>query len=235
MKERIILFGASGRLGRELVNIYDFITPTHKELDISDFDAVDKYLGESGASIVLHAAALVGARGCEEDKGKAYKTNVVGTFNIAKSCQKNDIKLVYISTDTVFDGESGNYKEEDIPNPINYYSLTKLLGESCVKMVNSYLIIRTSFIPKDSFPYPKAFTDQFTCRMKADKLAGEIILAIKKNIEGIIHIAGKRDTLYNIVKTVNPKVGKITRSESGLNLPKDLSLNTDKWRKIKGE
>ncbi|MFC1730007.1 SDR family oxidoreductase [candidate division KSB1 bacterium] len=235
MGAKIVLFGASGRLGKELVKLGDFIVPSHKEVSIEDHDRVNACLEETKPSIVIHAAALVGAKECEEEKEKAYKINVEGTYNIAKACQKHNIKLVFISTDTIFDGERGNYKEEDTPNPINYYSLTKLMGECFVKMLNSYIIIRTSFIPKESFPYPKAFTDQYTCRMTADKLAADILLAIEKNVEGIIHIAGERETLYNIAKKINPNVGKITRAETGLNLPKDLSLNTDKWKKIKGE
>ena len=129
----------------------------------------------------------------------------------------------------------GNYKEDDTPNPINYYSLTKLLGEWIVKVLSSYLIIRTSFIPRDSFPYPEAFTDQFTCRMTSDRLAADLMLAIKKNLTGVIHIAGEKDTLYNIARKINPSVGKITRAETGLILPRDLSLNTDKWKKLRGE
>ncbi|GAG92466.1 unnamed protein product, partial [marine sediment metagenome] len=123
MKGKIVLFGASGRLGKELVKLYDFITPTRKEIDITEFDKVSSYLKRIRPSTVIHAAASVGAKECEEDKETAYKTNVVGTYNVAKACQKNNIKLVYLSTDTIFDGEKGNYKEDDIPNPINYYSL----------------------------------------------------------------------------------------------------------------
>lgn len=229
----IVLFGATGKLGKELVKLYNFIIPSHKEVDIVDFDRVNCYLESIKPSIVVHLAALVGAKECEEDKEKAYKTNVIGTYNIAKACQKNNIKLVYISTDTIFDGKKGDYEEEDIPNPINYYSLTKLLGECFVKMLSSYFIIRTSFMPKDSFPYPKAFTDQYTCRMTADKLAKDIILAVNNDIEGVIHIAGKKDTLYNLVKKINPDIGKITRDETGLKLPRDLSLNIEKWKRIK--
>ena len=235
MKGKIVLFGASGKLGKELAKLYDVITPTHKEIDIIEFNKVSGYLKKIKPYVVIHAAALVGAKECEEDKKTAYETNVIGTYCIAKACQENNIKLVYLSTDTIFDGEKGNYKEDDIPNPINYYSLTKLLGECFVKMLPSYLIIRTSFIPKDSFPYPKAFTDQFTCRMTTDQLAADIMLSINKKLAGVLHIAGEKDSLYNIAKQINPNVGKITRAETGLSLPRDLSLNTDKWKKLKGE
>ena len=232
---KIVLFGASGRLGKELVKIYDFITPTNKEVNVTNYKKLNNYLKKTKPLIVIHAAALVGAKECAENKELAYNVNVIGTYNIAKICQENNIKLIYISTDTIFDGKKGDYKEEDIPNPINYYSLTKLLGEGFVKMLNSYLIIRTSFIPKEAFMFPKAFTDQWTCRETADKIALDIMLAIKKKLSGVIHIAGKKDTVYNIAKRVSPNVGKITRAETGWVLPKDLSLDTSKWRKIKND
>jgi dTDP-4-dehydrorhamnose reductase len=196
---------------------------------------VTKHVDAIRPSAVVHAAALVGAKECEENKAKAYVTNVVGTHNVAKVCQIYDIKVIYISTDTVFDGEDGNYTEEDTPNPINYYSLTKLLGEASVKMLDSYLIIRTSFYSPDSFKYSKAFTDQYTCRMRTDELAMEIMYALEKDVRGVVHIAGERSSLYEKIRQFNPAIGKITRAETGLILPKDLSLNTEKWRGIKNE
>lgn len=143
---KILLFGGSGKLGAELKKTINCISPSHSEVDITDFKILNNFIKKNRLDIIIHAAALVGAKECEENKELAYKTNVEGTYNITKICQKEKIKLVYISTDTVFDGEKGNYKEEDIPNPINYYSLTKLLGECFVKMLDNYLIIRTSFI-----------------------------------------------------------------------------------------
>ena len=157
----------------------------------------------------------------------------MGTYNISKLCQENDIRLIYISTDSVFDGEKGYYKEEDIPNPINYYSLTKLLGENFVQMVNNHLIIRTSFISKEYFKYEKALIDQYTSRIFVDDLAKDVVLAMNINLQGIIHIAGERDTLYNIVKKIHPSIGAITIKETGMNLHKDLSLNSSKWERIK--
>jgi len=231
----IILFGSSGVLGKELIKLQEFDSPSQKEVDITNFDQTRAYIEKVKPYTIIHSAALVGAKECEEDREVAYAVNVLGTRNIAKVCLDNQIKMIYLSTDSIFDGEKGDYKEEDTPNPINYYSLTKLLGEAYVQMLDSSLIIRTSFFSPDSFSYERAFTDQYTCRMKADDLAKEIILATNNDVKGIVHIAGKKDTLYNIIKKVNPNIGKITRLETGLNLPKDLSLNTDKWAKIKGD
>lgn len=232
--KKIVLFGSTGTLGKELTKFYDFITPSHSEVDISHFSELKGYLESVRPLIVLNSAALAGVKECEENKKLAYTTNVLGTHNLAKICMENKIKLIHISTDSLFDGKKGNYSEEDIPNPINYYSLTKLLGESSVKMLESYLIIRTRFFP-DDFKYKKAFTDRYTCMIPVNELAKEIVWALEKDLEGVLNIAGKKDTIYNIIKKIKPQVGKTNMEETSLNLPRDLSLNMTKWKKIKNE
>jgi len=231
--KKIVLFGSTGNLGKELVKLYEFITPSHDEVDITNFDKIKEYLENINPSIVINSVALVGIRECNENKEKAYKTNIIGTFNLAKICQEKNIKLIQISTDMIFEGnEKGDYKEEDLPNPVSFYSISKFAGECFIQMIPSSLIIRTSFFPK-IFKYDKAFVDQKTTRMPVDKLAAEVILAIEKNLTGVIHIAGEKDSLYNIVKKTNPDIGKITRAEIDLKIPRDLSLNTDKWKNLK--
>ncbi|MGW8181981.1 MAG: SDR family oxidoreductase [bacterium] len=233
MKDEAVLFGASGQLGRALMRAHKFLAPPRVEVDITDFGKVERYLCNAQPRAVVHAAALVGAKECEDDKARAYAVNVGGTLNIARACQAMHIKLIYISTDTVFDGEKGEYTEEDTPNPVNYYSLTKLLGESVVQMLDSYLIVRTSFYDPKCFKYSRAFTDQYTCRMKTDELADELLYALVNDVRGVVHIGGAKETLYEKIKVTIPEVGRTTRSETGLKLPRDLSLNTAKWAGIK--
>ena len=234
MIKKTLVLGSTGVLGKEvLLQRRGFLSPSHSELDITDFNKVNRFLEREKPNQIIHLAALVGARECEENKDKAYLTNVLATKNISQSCLTNNIKLIYMSTDTVFDGRKGNYSEEDIPNPLNYYSFTKFAGECFASMVPSHLIIRSSFLPKDYFPYPKALIDQYTTRMPVDNLAKEILLAVDLDLEGILHIGGERDLLYNLAKKLNPSVEKTAINETGLNLPRDLSLNTIKWRNIK--
>jgi dTDP-4-dehydrorhamnose reductase len=236
MGKKTIIFGSSGILGSEirLQKNSDLLTyPPHSCVDITNFQRTYDFIRRENPDRILHLAAIVGARECEKDKKSAYTTNVLGTKNLSEICLKENIKLIYMSTDSVFDGEKGNYSEEDVPNPINYYSFTKFAGECFVGMVPPHLIIRSSFLPKGNFPYTNALTDQYTTRISVDLLAKDIILAIDKNLEGIIHIGGERDTLYNIARKSKPDVGKMTIKETGLKLPKDLSLDSSKWRKIK--
>jgi len=234
MSKKTIVFGSTGTLGKEIINLEkNFIYPTHSQADITKFDQLSSFIENENAYQILHLAALVGARACEENKENAYLTNVIGTKNLAKICSAKNIKLIYMSTDTVFDGDKGNYNEEDIPNPINYYSFTKFAGECYAEMVPYHLIIRASFFSPNNFPFNKALTDQYTCRMPVEELAKEILLAINKDLEGIIHMGGERDSLYSIIKKFKPEIEKMTIQETGLNLPKDLSLDVSKWRIIK--
>ena len=68
-----------------------------------------------------------------------------------------------------------------------------------------------------------------------NELAKEIVWALEKDLEGVLNIAGKKDTIYNIIKKIKPQVGKTNMEETSLNLPRDLSLNMTKWKKIKNE
>ena len=97
--------------------------------------------------IVIHAAAFTNVDDCEKNKDRAFAVNVQGTRNIADAVEKIGAKVVYISTDFVFDGKKGMYKEIDSTKPINYYGITKLNGERIVdKLLDDYIIARTSVL-----------------------------------------------------------------------------------------
>ncbi|RLI83251.1 MAG: hypothetical protein DRP01_09205 [Archaeoglobales archaeon] len=82
--------------------------------------------------VIIHCAAYTDVDGCEVNKEYAWRINVEGTRAIAKVCQVRRIFMIYISTDYVSDGEKGLYEEDDVPSPINYYGLTKLIGKEVV-------------------------------------------------------------------------------------------------------
>jgi dTDP-4-dehydrorhamnose reductase len=97
--------------------------------------------------ITIHTAAETNVDKCETQKELSWKINVEGTRNIAEACKKLGAKLVYVSTEYVFDGEKGSYVEEDKPNLINHYGTTKLEGENqIVSRCKDYAILRTSVI-----------------------------------------------------------------------------------------
>lgn len=154
-------------------------------------------------------------------------------------CSQSDRFFVYISTDYVFNGELGNYKENDTPSPINVYGQTKLCGEVATQVAYQfkpalYAIIRTSLKPLGSWPYPRAFTDIYSSADYVDVIAHEIALAVRMQISGIIHIATERKSIYDLAKRRTPTVKPMSRKEiQGVNLPFDVSLDISRWTEMK--
>ena len=152
-KPLVLVTGANGMLGQDLCPIledegYEVVETDIKNLDITNSDMVKKVLSEQKPDIVVHCAAYTNVDKAEEDYDTAHKINAVGTENLAKACAQNDITLVYISTDYVFDGESTTpYKLDDKPNPLNNYGLTKYEGEQAIlKYCKKYYICRTAWL-----------------------------------------------------------------------------------------
>jgi dTDP-4-dehydrorhamnose reductase len=229
----VLLTGGSGTLGKELRKHIDCLSPSHSELDITDGRKVKTFFSKHKPHLVIHTAALTDVRKCETEKELAYDVNVNGTRNIFEAAAGT--KIVYVSTDYVFDGEKGNYSEGDAVNPVNYYALTKLLGEEIIKCGSGNLVIRTSFVGEGKWPYPNAFADKFTSADTAPVIAAEIARAIKYGACGLIHIGTGRKSTYDLARKISPEVGKNYIRDMDIAIPKDTSLNTDKWKRIKHE
>ena len=235
----VLITGAAGALGTELKKIYpNALTPTHKELDLGDREAVNVFFKDHlDINVIIHAGALTGIRPCEEDQSLAWKTNVEGTRNLVDETleAKEKIQFIYVSTACVFDGHHEMYKESSIPYPENYYALTKLVGESEVRKLPEFLIARTNFVAKEKWPYPKAFTDRFGTYLFADGVAKGIEDVQKEKIKGIVHIVGdKKISVYELAKMTTPDVQPMTIDEySGPKLTMDMSLDTERWKKYK--
>jgi dTDP-4-dehydrorhamnose reductase len=228
-----IVTGSAGKLGRELKRVFpNALTPTHKELDIQDKAGVFEYMKNHAPNLVVHCAALTGIRQCEEDKKLAYETNVIGTENLVKSCLENspDCYFVYISTACVFYGDRGNYTESDFPNPKNYYSFSKVLGEFVVREspIKRWLIIRTNFVERAKWPYERAFTDRFGTYLFADNLASAIRDVTTRGLTGTVHICGEEKlSMFDLAKLTTPEVKPMTMAEyRGPPLTMDMSLRS---------
>jgi len=114
------------------------------KIDITDEQLLKKAIAEDEPDIILHCASLTNVDYCEKNKAETKKINVGGTDNIVAACKHKDIKLVYISTDSVYDGKAGNYSESDPVSPCNYYAITKYEAEESVKKHKNHLITRTN-------------------------------------------------------------------------------------------
>ena len=232
----ILITGVTGALGSELKKIYpNSISPSHEDLDICNLTSVKEFFNNNKIDIVIHTAALTTVRGCEENKSKALEINVQGTRNLITEFKNSNFsgKFVYVSTACVFDGNSSMFNENSIPHPENFYSLTKLLGEYSVNQFNNSLIIRTNFVAKKPWPYPKAFTDRYGTYLFANQIALGIKDILNENMEGIIHIVGdKKISMFELAKFTTPNIQPMTMNDySGPPLTKDMSLDTKRWKK----
>ncbi|MCD6099190.1 MAG: dTDP-4-dehydrorhamnose reductase [Candidatus Marinimicrobia bacterium] len=128
---KVAVIGANGQLGSDLVEVFGekVIPLTHKDLDVSDFESL-KILKELKPDVIINTAAYVRVDDAELYPEKAFQVNAIGALNVAKVANEIDAINVYISTDYVFDGTKGEpYTEEDAPNPLNVYGLSKYAGE----------------------------------------------------------------------------------------------------------
>lgn len=231
-----LITGGSGTLGIELKKKFpECISPTRDELDLVEEQDVLNFFEDKEIDLIFHTAALTSIRFCEKEKAQAMKVNVEGTKNLVEATLKTNpnAKFVYISTACVFDGHTGMYTESSIPYPENFYSLTKLLGEQHVKKLNDYLIIRTNFVARKPWPYPRAFVDRFGTYLFAEGVVKGIKEVHKENLQGFVHIVGdKKMSMYELAKLTTPDIKPMTINDySGPRLTIDMSLDTERWKK----
>lgn len=150
---KVLVTGASGQLGYDVVkrleeNKIQYLGIDKDTVDITNENQVKKIINDYKPDTVIHCAAYTAVDKAEDEKEICHAINVLGTRYIAEACKKNNAKMVYISTDYVFDGEGEEpFKETDKPNPINYYGQTKYEGELEVqKMLEEFFIVRISWV-----------------------------------------------------------------------------------------
>ena len=150
---KVLVTGVGGQLGYDVIkelekrNI-DCIGADKAEFDITNFNAAHKFITDYMPNAVIHCSAYTAVDKAEYEPELCHLVNAIGTENIAKICKEIDAKMIYISTDYVFDGtKDGFYKVDDIPNPINVYGKTKLAGEKAVQeFLERYFIVRISWV-----------------------------------------------------------------------------------------
>lgn len=188
-RKKVLATGLSGMVGSRMAELgdkkYQFVDISLESgIDITDLKAVETIFQQNKeASIVLHLAAFTNVDECEKQKpagqkSLAWQINVIGTENIAKLCRRYQKKLIYISTDFVFDGRAGPYQEDDMPNPSNFYARTKFVGEKVVqKLLNEFLICRIAF------PFRSKFTQKTDIvRTIIEKLAKSSLVNVVDNL-----------------------------------------------------
>ena len=236
-QSKILFTGGSGLLGGEIKKLLPEVHyPSSSEFNVTNYEQMDDYLKKLDIKLLIHAAAFTSPPRIDKDPIKAIDVNIIGTSNIVKLCAKYNIKLVYLSTDYVFKGDKGNYKEDDPVFPVNKYAWSKLGGECALRLYDNTIIIRTSFGPNE-FQFPKAFIDQWTSRESVSKIAKKIVNLIQTDFLGTIHIGAKSRTVYEYAKELekDKEIAELRRDEVDFIVPMDTSLNCEKYNKLMEE
>lgn len=151
---KVFVTGVRGQLGYDVIKElekrgHEYLGVDIAELDITDEAAVDRMITEYGPDAVVHCAAWTAVDAAEDAVDKCRLVNATGTSYIAKACAKNQAKMVYISTDYVFDGQGTRPWEPDdqVTEPLNVYGLTKYEGEQAVRdQVKEHFIVRIAWV-----------------------------------------------------------------------------------------
>jgi dTDP-4-dehydrorhamnose reductase len=272
---KLLVTGASGLLGtricelalkqnHEVFSAYSQNVPQYGNplrLDVTENTGIKAAFEKAKPEAVVHAAALTDVVKCEIEKKSAWKRNVEETTNIAQTCSRDNVFLVYLSTDYVFNGEKGDYKETDPTDPINYYGLTKLKGEEQVKRSDGqHCIARTSVI-YGSIPAAgkinfalwlidklekkeevKTVIDQWNSPTLNTNLAEMILEIVERRLAGTFHVAGatrlsRHEFAQRIAETFNLDKDYLRPTSSRempwvAKRPRDTSFSAEKAKQV---
>lgn len=270
MKTPVLGTGLSGLVGsriRELLSdTYQFTDLSLTTgVDISNIDEVFESFKNSPSTTVLHMAAKTDVDACENDKiygeeGQAWSVNVTGTKNILEAAKRYHKRVIYISSDFVFDGTKEVYNEDDAVNPVNWYGVTKCEGEQLVQDADiSYAIARLSY-PYRSYFKPKsdfvrriiekankkekifALADHIFTPTFIDDIALSLKMLLQKELTGIFHVVGTGSLtpcqavgMISNVFMLTPEVEEVTREvffKDRAFRPFKLALKNDKIAKL---
>jgi dTDP-4-dehydrorhamnose reductase len=231
---KIVFSGGSGRFASEFKKIksnYNIYYPDKKRLDVTNIKSIRKYLKQIKPKYFIHCAALSRPMDIHLRKiSQSISTNIIGTSNVVIACSEQNIKLIYFSTNYVYPGIKGDYRETDPVLPINNYAISKLGGECAVQMYKNSLILRVCMTEKP-FVHKKAFDDVEMNFMFHEELAKNLLKVINK--KGIINIGGKKQTVIKFAKKYNKNIQPISaRKMIKKNYPLKQSMNVNKYLKI---
>ena len=250
---KVIVVGGSGLLGQQLVQLlkqkkFDVFATYNSErinkdgffpLDITKNDDTNAFITGIKPDVVVLTAAFTDVDACEQHKETAFSVNVTGTGNVANACESVGAKMVYISSDYVFNGEKGNYKEVDNTDPVDYYGFTKLKGEEQVQNICSdYIIARTSVLygaHKPNFvtwilskleqnKSISIVTDQIVSPTHTLDLSEQLVTLLDHDASGIFHTAGGE-----IISRFDLAVQTAEVFDFDVTLVKPTSMDKMKW------
>ena len=231
MSSRILVTGGDGRFAKilkEKNKKLDLIFLSKNQLNILDLNSIEKAIKKNKPKAILHCAGLSRPMSIHKKNiSRSIDLNIIGTANLTKMCEKNKIKIIYLSTGYVYGGKKGNYTEEDPVKPFNNYGLSKLGGECSVSMYKNSLILRVTMTEKP-FIHDSAYVNLKSNYMFHEDLVKILPKLINK--KGIINVGGKSQSIYNFAKIYNTKIKKIKNKNT--KLPLNQSMNIKLLEKI---
>lgn len=205
---KTLILGSEGQLGRELLRIFPgAVQAGHSGefgIDITNEQKISEFIEVHTPDLIINASAMTNVDKCEDDKNLALQTNGYAVKNIVKNAKMFGSYFVQISTDYVFDGKVGKYKEDSVPNPVNFYGLSKLIGDTFAQCYSGSLIVRTSGVFGHANNFPRfAYNtlrggktlnviDGHYSPIHARSLAKSIGELVKLRTIGIINVSGER-------------------------------------------
>ena len=260
--KKILITGSNGLLGQKLIHLildhtnHQLLATSKGEnrvesradfnfssMDITDQESVLNVITKFNPDVIINTAAMTNVDACESNKDACIAMNVNGVENLVNTCLKHEIHLIHLSTDFVFDGESGPYKETDAPNPLSFYGQSKFDSEQII--INSGLkkwsIARTIIIygivenmsrsniilwAKSALEKGSVINivdDQYRSPTYANDLAKGCLLIAEKEKNGIFHLSGK-DSM-SILDLVERVADFYVLEKSNINPIKTSSLN----------
>ena len=268
--KKILITGSNGLLGQKLVynlkqrkdvelyataigenRLIDKSGYSFLSLDITDRNNVNKVIENVGPEVIINTAAMTNVDACEINKEACWKINVDAVNYLVEASLKFNSHFIHLSTDFVFDGESGPYSEKDTPNPLHYYAESKLAAEKIIqKKSNNWAVLRTIIIYgiTDNMSRSnlvlwskgeiekgntiRVVNDQYRSPTLAEDLAEGCIAVADKNAQGIYHLSGPEtnsilELVHKVAEYYNLDKSKIIPvTSASLNQPAKRPLKT---------
>ena len=233
MPKNIVVTGGTGRFGLVLKKVKtenNIFFPKKNELNILNYKSIIKYIKKTNPKIIIHLAGLSRPMKVHDKEIiKSIDLNIIGTANITKACVEKNIKLIYFSTNYIYPGRIGNYRETDSLLPSNNYAWSKLGGESSVHLYKNSLILRVCMTEKP-FVHKAAFVNVKNNFIYQEQVADMIFELLDQ--KGIINIGGKAQFIYDFIKKDNKEIKKIYLKKGNNKIPFDSSMNISKLKKL---
>jgi dTDP-4-dehydrorhamnose reductase len=272
---RILITGASGLLGPYLLREWgsargvaawsgsrqgEFFGVPLRTVDLGDPDGVARAFRQAQPDVVVHAAARARVADCFGDPQGAHRVNVGGTATLASLCVLTGARLVFVSTDLVFDGERAPYREEDAALPLSVYGKTKLEAEAAVRALPGGVVVRVSLLygPSLLSGRPSFFDDQVAALragrpltlfrdewrtpLDLDTAAKALLAVARSDVTDVVHVGGPErlsrlemgGRLTQFLGVDGADIAAVERAQAPAAepRPRDVSLDSSHWRRL---